>query len=334
MSNDLVLKWGIVSAGKISQDFCTALLTLKSEHHVLQAVAARNLDDANKFAERYQMPAYYDSYDKLFLDSSINIVYIGSINTTHKDLCLKAFNAGKHVLCEKPMTMNQEEQEEVLNAAKEKNLFFMEAIWTRFFPAIDKIKAEIDNKTIGDLKFYIGNFMVPIKDVERIKSKELGGGGILDIGIYPIQLACHFFNHEEPIKITASGHLMPTGVDECCTITLLFSNQRIATINISTSCTMFAPTYFVGDKGVIRIPNFSWCPTEYYVNETKHVEPIPECTPTNFDRSVGLRFQAEAIREPISKGLIEHPRVKHDHSRLIMKILTESIRQINEQNAQ
>ena len=95
--------------------------------------------------------------------------------------------------------------------------------------------------------------MVPIKDIDRIRKLELGGGAILDIGIYPIQLACLMFNNETPIKITATGHLMDTGVDECCTIVLLFSDQRIAQINISTNTTMFAPTYLVGTKGVLNV---------------------------------------------------------------------------------
>ncbi len=98
-NNDLVLRWGIVSAGLISQDFATALLSLKSDRHVLQAVAARNAADAKTFADRFHVSTTYGSYDDLFEDKNVNIVYIGSINTTHRDLCLKAIAAGKHVLC-------------------------------------------------------------------------------------------------------------------------------------------------------------------------------------------------------------------------------------------
>lgn len=125
-SKELVLNWGIVSAGLISEDFCIALKSLKSSKHVIAAVAARKLDDAKKLADKMKIPTFYDSYDTLFADKKVNIVYIGSINTTHRELCLKAIAAGKHVLCEKPMTMNRAEQEEVLNAAKQKKVFFME----------------------------------------------------------------------------------------------------------------------------------------------------------------------------------------------------------------
>lgn len=251
--SEFTLNWGIVSAGLISQDFCTAVLSLQSNYHKLVGVAARNIDDAIKFAQRFKLQYHYDSYDELFNNKEINIVYIGSINTTHRDMCIKAINAGKHILCEKPMCINPTEQEEILKLAKEKGVFFMEALWTRFFPIISRIKEEIAKGEIGDLKFFISNFMVPIKDIDRIRKLELGGGAILDIGIYPIQLACLMFNNETPIKITATGHLMDTGVDECCTIVLLFSDQRIAQINISTNTTMFAPTYLVGTKGVLNV---------------------------------------------------------------------------------
>jgi dihydrodiol dehydrogenase / D-xylose 1-dehydrogenase (NADP) len=177
MSTDLVLRWGIVSSGLISQDFCIAIQSLKSDKQILQAVAARRLDDAQKFAHRFQIPSSYDSYDNLFADEHVNIVYIGSINSTHKELCMKAIHAGKHVLCEKPMCMNSVEQEEVLRAAEEKRVFFMEALWTRFFPVIDKIKEEIEHKSsIGELRFFQSNFMLS----KEYKSKELGGGAILE----------------------------------------------------------------------------------------------------------------------------------------------------------
>ena len=328
MANELVLKWGIASVGRISQDFATALLSLKSKYHVLQAAGARNLEDAKQFAERFNIPSYYGSYDELITDKDINIIYVGAVNSAHRDICVKALDAGKHVLCEKPMTMTLKEQEDVLNASVRNNKFFMEAIWTRFFPVIDRMKKEVANGAIGELKFYSGHFLLPVKDMERVKNKLLGAGTTCDIGFYPIQMACLFFDHEQPLKITVSGHLMENGVDECCTIILLFSKNRIAQINVSSNCVQFAPTFLIGDKGTIQIPDFSWCPTEYIVNGVKHEIPLPECDKTNYHHSVGLRWQAEAIREPISQGLIEHPFVKHDHSRLIMKIIEEANKQL------
>lgn len=329
MSSELILNWGIISCGKISQDFCTALLTLKSDYQKLNAAAARSLDDAKKFSDRFGIPKAYGSYEELIADEEINIVYIGTLNPTHKDLSIKAMNAGKHVLCEKPMALNSKEQEEVLSVSKKTNKFFMEALWTRHFPLIDRLKEEIQNKTIGELRFFTSNFMVPIKEVDRLKKKEMGGGCIYDIGIYPLQLACLVFDHEKPIKITATGHMMPSGVEESCSITLLFSGGRFAVINMSATTTKFAPTHIVGDKGILQIPDFSWCPSELILPNGEIFRlPLPECPETNFLNSVGLRFQAESAREAISKGWIEHPRVSHEHSRVICSIMDEARKQM------
>ncbi len=179
--NDLVLNWGIISVGKISQDFCTALLTLNPSFHKLQACAARTATDSEAFAKKFSVTTAHTSYANLIADKAVNIIYIGSINVVHKDLSIEALNAGKHVLCEKPMCMNSKEQEEVLSLAKEKGLFFMEALWTRHFPFMDRLRQEIfGKKSIGNLKFFSSNFMVPIKDVERLRQKELGGGTIYE----------------------------------------------------------------------------------------------------------------------------------------------------------
>jgi dihydrodiol dehydrogenase / D-xylose 1-dehydrogenase (NADP) len=137
MSSEFVLKWGIASAGHISGDFCASLLSLNSTHHQLIAVAARSVSDAQKFAERFHMPLHFDSYQRLAESNDINIVYVGSINIAHKEICLMAINAGKHVLCEKPMSMNAREQEEVLQAAKAKGVFFMEVFKKTLFKHTD-----------------------------------------------------------------------------------------------------------------------------------------------------------------------------------------------------
>jgi dihydrodiol dehydrogenase / D-xylose 1-dehydrogenase (NADP) len=99
MSDTFALNWGIASAGKISKDFCAAVLSYKSELQKIEAVAARNINDAKAFAEKFNIPSSYGSYDELMRDERVNIVYVGSINVTHKEICLKAINAGKHVLC-------------------------------------------------------------------------------------------------------------------------------------------------------------------------------------------------------------------------------------------
>jgi dihydrodiol dehydrogenase / D-xylose 1-dehydrogenase (NADP) len=289
------------------------------------------LEDAKKFADKFAIPSHYDSYDEMLSSKEVNIVYVGSIISMHKEHCLKAINAGKHVLCEKSMSINSAEQNEVLDAAKKKGVFFMEALWTRFFPLIQKLKQELANGTIGpQVNYFCSSFLAPIRGVERVKSKELGGGAMLDLGIYPIQLACLVMGHEQPTKIVATGHLMDTGVDEACSITLLYPGKRIAQINVSSSCDLYGAAYIAGEKGCMQIPDFAWCPTKLIMpNGTLYEEKLPDDQiQTNYERSVCLRFQAEAIREAIGKGLLEHEFVKHSDSKLIMSIMEEAKRQL------
>ncbi len=120
------LRWGIAGAGKISFDFCLALQTLDKKEHSIHAIGARSEERARELAEKLNIARHYGSYDELFADADIDVVYIGTVNTTHKDLALQALQNGKHVLCEKPVAMNSKDLEEILQKAKEKNLFFME----------------------------------------------------------------------------------------------------------------------------------------------------------------------------------------------------------------
>lgn len=329
------LLWGIVSAGAISEDFAKAFQTLDQSKQCLNGVAASSFDKAHEFAKKFNIPNVYDDYEKLFQSDKIHVVYIGAINTMHKDLCLKAFENGKHILCEKPMCMNRQEQEEIFKKAKEKNLFFMEALWSRFFPLYDRLRDEIFNKkSLGEVKMFQGNYLTA-HDKERVKSKELGGGDLFDVGIYPIQLACLVFDHEKPIEIVATGFLRETGTDVAGNITLKYSNERLASIAYHANVTRHQSAIIAGDKGIIRFPNYSSKPTEMILPNGELIKsPLPDIGETHFSHSAGLRYEAEATRIAIEQGLIEHPYAKWDHSRLILDILEESRKQIGYKLAQ
>ena len=120
------LRWGILSAGKVSFDFALALGTLPQEEHTITAVAARSQERAKEFGEKFGIKKCYGSYEELAKDSEVDVIYVGSLHLTHKELSLLCLRHGKHVLCEKPITMNSKELEEVLKVAKENNVFFME----------------------------------------------------------------------------------------------------------------------------------------------------------------------------------------------------------------
>jgi len=148
------LKWGIVGTGRISQDFCLALLTCDSQEHVIVAVGSRDKTQADKFVKEFNLGNQvhtYGSQEEVFQDANVDIVYIGTIEQVHRDLCIKALNLNKHVLCEKPLAMNASEVQDIIDAAKKTKKFMMEALWSRFFPIYNSLRDAV--KQIGTVDF-------------------------------------------------------------------------------------------------------------------------------------------------------------------------------------
>lgn len=149
------LKWGIVGTGGICHDFCLALLTCDSHEHVIVAVSSRDKNQAEKFVKDFKLGNQVHTYgtpDEIFQDSNIDIIYIGTIDQVHRDLCIKALNHNKHVLCEKPLAMNTAEAQEIIDTARKTKKFMMEAIWSRFFPIYNYLRDAV--KQIGIVIFF------------------------------------------------------------------------------------------------------------------------------------------------------------------------------------
>jgi len=144
-------------------------------------------------------------------DPDVEVVYIGSINTTHLPIGKLALEGGKHVLCEKPMTINLKETKELQELAKAKKLFLMEALWSRFMPAYRFVMEQISSGVIGDVYNVSASFGATIENNARVATKELGGSAILDIGSYIVNLIDMVFQEEKPLKIKAAGHLNKNG---------------------------------------------------------------------------------------------------------------------------
>lgn len=324
----MALRWGICSAGKISNDFLCGLSTLDSSLHSVDAVAARSLERAQQFAELHQIPKAYGSYEELAKDENIDIVYIGSVNTEHVPLSKFFLNHNKHVLCEKPMALNVKQLKEVLSLAKEKNVFFMEAVWSRFFPAYNKIREVLNSNQIGEVKLVQASFGYPLLVKERVAKKELGGGVFYDIGMYTVQFALMVFGDEAPSSMSISGHLTELGVDECANVTLLYPGNKMAALVFSGSCTLSNEADIWGTEGHIKVNFPFWCPHQLEITNTATGKtdqfqfPLPKSrVPVKFDNSTGLRYQAEAVRQAINEGKKEHPLMNHKASELLATIV-------------
>lgn len=325
----MATSWGICSAGKISHDFTVALNTLPDEDHRVVAVAARRLEDAQEFAKKHNIPRAYGSYEELARDPDIDVVYVGVINPHHLSACRLFADAKKNVLCEKPLAMNAKEVKEILSSAERNDVFLMEAVWTRFFPASVEIKRLLARGEVGEVKVVRAEFGLPLKDVPRSAQKELGGGATLDLGVYCLQFVCMVYDGEKPESIQATGVCMETGVDETVVVAMKFSRDRLAVFTYSSGVELSNDAVIVGSKGSIRIPAHMWCPTSLVVNgkETRYPVPPPRL-PLNFLNSTGMRYEAEEVRQCLLKGLKESAVVSHADSLLLAEVEDEIRRQV------
>eukprot|EP00794_Sanderia_malayensis_P017436 gene17436-19180_t len=326
------LNWGIAGAGRISTDFCLALKTLDKEEHCIKAVGARSKERAREFADKFDIEKHYGSYEELFSDEDVHVIYIGTINTTHKNLAVEALEHGKHVLCEKPAAMNSQDLETILECAKEKNLFFMEATWTRFMPIYRDVNKAIRHGAIGQIKAVTASFGFSAMDqVARVINPELGGSVMMDIGIYAVHFADIAFSGCTPERISATGFLARSGVDMTSSITFLYAGQAIAQLLVSGDVNLQNEAVIIGTKGQIVVKSPFWCPTRAEINEESKEYPLPATEfPTNFMNSAGLRYEAEHVKKCISEKKIESEIMNHDTSRRIMCLLENIITQIGQ----
>ncbi|XP_067245575.1 dihydrodiol dehydrogenase, tandem duplicate 1 [Chanodichthys erythropterus] len=326
---NMATRWGICGAGNISHDFCVALKTLSNADHQIVAVAARNLERAKTFAKTHEIPNAYGSYNELVKDRNIDVVYIGILHTHHLQVGLLFLNAGKNVLCEKPFAMNLREVKQLVSAAKENNVFLMEAVWSRCFPVYAEVGRLLSENTIGEVKMVKVYFGLPLMDRTRTTDREQGGGALLDIGIYTLQFALMVFKGERPESIHATAVLLPSGADQSTVVVLKFSGNRMAICTCTLSCLLPNDATICGTEGTIRVARPMHCPTTLEVNGKKTEFPLPEpALPLNFENSTGLRYEAEEVRRCLQKGLKESIKMSLTDSELLFEIMDEARRQI------
>uniref|UniRef100_A0A4X2KZT4 Trans-1,2-dihydrobenzene-1,2-diol dehydrogenase n=1 Tax=Vombatus ursinus TaxID=29139 RepID=A0A4X2KZT4_VOMUR len=331
----MVLRWGILSAGLISHDFATALRSLPRSEHQIAAVAARDLGRAQDFARRHEIPKSYGSYEELMKDPDVDVVYVSPQHPQHLGAVLQCLAAGKPVLCEKPLGVTAAEVREMVAAARARGLFLMEAIWTRFFPATEALRALLSQGTLGEVRLVRVDFGFELDGfLDRSTDWAQAGGGLLDLGIYCVQHISMVGGGRRPEKIHAVGLLRDNGVDDTVTVVLQYPGGLQAsftssiTTKLSNSLTVFG-TKGLGQCG--KIPFTMWCPTELVVNGKSSQFPLPEVADTemfNFINSIGMVYEAQHVRQCLLQGLKESPVMPLAESELLADILEEARRQI------
>lgn len=246
-----IIKWGIIGLGKIAHKFAHDLLL--SEGAALKAVASRSHEKAEAFAQKYAAQRYYGSYQELADDPAIDVVYIATPHPLHIENTRMCLESGKAVLCEKPMGMNAGELSEMVKLARRKKLFLMEGIWTRFMPSTLKLLELLESGVIGKVKHIRADFgfVAPFDPDERLFSKQLGGGSLLDIGIYPVFLAQLLLG--QPRQIKAAARMASTGVDSHCSMIFSYGDQALASLESTFENNTPTEALIYGEKGSIKM---------------------------------------------------------------------------------
>jgi predicted dehydrogenase len=245
------IRWGILSTGKIAHSFATGLRCLPDAE--LAAVGSRTQEAADRFGVQFDVPRRYGSYEAMAADPGVDVIYIGTPHNLHCENTIMCLEAGKAVLCEKPFALNAGQAERMIAAARGKKLFLMEALWTRFLPSMIELRRLVAEGVIGDIQMIEANFGFPaeFKPAGRLFNPELGGGGLLDLGIYPLSLAYYLLGR--PSRIQSLADIGSTGVDERAGAILAYPKGQVAILYFSLTADMPCEATIMGTKGRIRI---------------------------------------------------------------------------------
>lgn len=297
-------RFGIMGAGKIAHKFCEAVRML--ENCKVTAVSSKSLDRAKTLAEEEKIEAFYDSYEKMLIEEKPDCVYIAVTPNAHYELCMLCLKHKTPILCEKAMFLNSREAKEVFTKAEELGVFVMEAMWSRFLPAVEKGKKWLEEGRIGKpiyAEAAIG-FMAEADPENRFNNKSLGGGAAYDVTVYVYELMDFFLGKEESASVSILKG--PTGVDKIDHVVLQYGDM-MAGLTASIGCKLEQKLIIYGEKGRIYLPNPHHT-TEAYILDDRGME-----VEVHFDDSVknGFIFEIMEVMNCIREGKIESTVVPH-----------------------
>ncbi len=254
------MKWAILATGTIARKFAGTIRSMAAagEDQQLVACASRSQEKAQAFADEFGIPRAYGSYEAMAADPDIEAVYIATPNTMHFENAKMCLNAGKHVLCEKPFTTTKADAETLFALAKEKGLFIMEGFWIRFLPVLQKMMELIRDGEIGDVVFARADFGFAVSGARKIRKFDpsLGGGAMLDIGVYNLGFLRMVMQDADPVSYSIVSHMSEYGTDDFSTVQLVYPGGRSANSTVSIGLVMPHTAAVFGTKGAIYFDEF------------------------------------------------------------------------------
>lgn len=309
------IRWGFLGAGSIATRFGTGCQEVED----CEVLAVGSLTDSKReeVAARFGIPRQYRSYEDLVSDPDLDVIYIATPHSHHHAHTMLALEAGKAVLCEKPFTINVREAADLVNVARQRRLFLMEAMWTRYIPIIRKVKRMVREGVIGDLTMLVADFggRMSLPPRGRIVDPALGGGALLDLGVYPVSLASYLFE-TQPTRIETLAHLQD-GIDVRSGILFLYPDGQMAISISSVGDNTPQDARLTGSKGEIRVPGPFWLNDRCELTvDGEEPRVVQADLITN-----GFAHEVMEVNRCLKEGLLESPDMPLDETLDIMRTL-------------
>lgn len=308
----MAVRWGVIGPGGIAERFAAAMADVEGGEIV--AVSSRAIERAGAYADRHGIARRYEGVDDLVGDDGVDVVYVATPHARHEADTLAALAAGKPVLCEKAFALDAGQATRMVEAARSADLFLMEAMWSRFLPAYRRVRELLDEGAIGEPLLVEADFgfRVPVDPQHRLFDLGQGGGALLDLGIYPVQLCAFVLGLPE--RVVADGVVGETGADEVVAAVLHHPGGTLGLAKAATRVPMTCSARIAGTDGTVELPAFLHCPAAITVNGT---------TIDTSWAGDGLRFEIEEVHRCLAAGELESPVMPLDESVALLRVLDD-----------
>jgi predicted dehydrogenase len=311
------IRWGILGTGNIATSFAKGVVTMDDAE--LAAVGSRKQATADAYGDRFGVARRYASYEELVHDPDLDVIYIATPHSLHLENMLLCLGAGKAVLCEKPFTINAKQACQAMERARQLKLFVMEATWMRFTPMMVEIRKLLKEKIIGDIRMINADFGIRV-DFDpkfRLFDPALGGGGLLDVGIYPLSLAQMILG--KPARVTGLAELGTTGIDEQSAAVFAYEGGELAVLHSAIRTETPQEATICGTEGWIRIHSPWWMPQVMSIHKPGATPQIVEIP---FEAN-GYTYEAAEVHRCLREGELESPLMPLEETLAVMETMDE-----------
>ena len=316
--NGSKIRWGILGCGRIARKFAADLRLVADAE--LTAIASRNKETLELFAKDFSCKHLHSSYEALAANNEVDVIYIATPHSHHYEHTVLCLNHDKAVLCEKAFAINSRQAMEMIRTAKERKVFLMEALWTKFLPHYKKLQELLDQKTLGDLKSVLVNFGFKTSDKspQRLFDPLLGGGTLLDIGIYNVFMTMSVLGKPDSIEATMTPS--PTGVDEQIAVLFKYNSGAMAQLFSSFTTNLPIQAEINGTEGNITLTTRFYEPSAT-IQLYRQVPGEKQIIAVEKEAGLGYQYEARHVNECLKKGLIESPVMTHADTLSLMEML-------------